>query len=1110
MTRLGSIFLRVWPLLTTVLVISSPFASAADPKGDTPKAKLAKLDAEAVEFFEKKIRPVLVTQCYECHSAKAKELQGGLALDTRQATLKGGESGPAVVPKNIEKSLLIKSILYGDEFSQMPPKGKLPANVIADFMAWIKIGAPDPRDGKAPIAKKEKKPLDLAEARKFWAFQPPGEAKPPVVKNETWVRQPLDRFILAALEAKEITPTAAVDKRTFIRRATYDLTGLPPTPQEIDSFLTDRSPKAHATLIDRLLSSPRYGERWGRHWLDVVRYADSNGLDENLAYSYAYRYRDYVIESFNTDKPYDRFVQEQLAGDLLGTPNESEQARNARLIATGFLSLGPKMLACDDGRKMEMDIIDEQVDTTSRAFMGLTMGCARCHDHKFDPLPTKDYYALAGIFKSTKTMENFNVVARWHEHELVSDDVRKKIAEFDTRIKQLDARLKTSTQTAQKTFLNVERAKAGAYLTVASQFVRFDLPATLVANSQKTLAAKMVLGQKPSVAGTILIEAEKYTRGNAKKVGPIIQNGGNGDFPNEVEYDITIPNDGSYRIEFLYTSGAKRPMRLLINEQFVRDDALTGVTGGFANNQVKWFADAIVTLKKGRITLRLEQPGPIPHIDKLAIIPTNEPTTVVLVPHPTPKQSTKKLAADAKLNVELLKQWIGYLRGVAKGPDTIWQAWAKSEANQHTAQAAAFAKRFNEAYQAWTTLQENDPQAKQLADVATERFRAVLFDAKGPFRLPKKPERFYTKPNRDALASLTKEKAALEKQRPVVPRAMGVREGTITDLKVHERGNYLTLGEDASRHFPIVIAGEKQAPLGKTTSGRLELAKWIANPAHPLTARVMANRIWLWHFGEGIVRSPDNFGLLGQRPTNQPLLDWLARKFIETGWSVKDMHRTIMLSAAYRMGTDFDANSDAKDPENLLYWRFRRRRLSAEEVRDSILAMGGALDFKMYGQLMPDKNRAYVTGTGSKQGNYDFPRRSVYLPILRSAVYPMLQAFDFPDPAVLNGKRATTTVAPQALFLMNDGLVLRETRRMAEKMLQDKKLDDAGRIRTTYQRVYGRAATNDEVTRNLDFIARYADALQEEGVADANDRRVRSWQGLCRVLLAANEFIYID
>jgi hypothetical protein len=272
----------------------------------------------------------------------------------------------------------------------------------------------------------------------------------------------------------------------------------------------------------------------------------------------------------------------------------------------------------------------------------------------------------------------------------------------------------------------------------------------------------------------------------------------------------------------------------------------------------------------------------------------------------------------------------------------------------------------------------------------------------------------------------------------------------------------------------------------------------------------MANRIWLWHFGEGIVRSQDNFGRLGQRPTNQPLLDWLARKFIETGWSVKAMHRTIMLSAAYRMGTNFDADSDVKDPENFLQWRFRRRRLSAEEVRDSILLMGDTLDFKMYGQLMPDKNRGYVTGTGSKQGSYDFPRRSVYLPILRSAVYPMLQAFDFPDPAVLNGKRATTIVAPQALFLMNDGLVLRETKRMAEKMLQDKTLDDTGRISTTYQRVYGRAATNDEITRNLEFIARYADALQQEGVTDAADRRVQSWQGLCRVLLAANEFIYID
>ena len=383
------------------VLLTTPGASAAGDDG--------------VEFFEKKIRPVLIGHCYNCHSAEAEQkgkLKGKLRLDLREGARWKGESGRvAVVPGKPDESNLYRAITYLDSELVMPPKSRLAKSVVEDFKRWIEMGAPDPREGR--LAKAEAKRINFDEARKFWAFRKPSEPTLPKVQAGAWPREDLDFFILAQLEATQLRPAPAAAKRTLIRRATYDLTGLPPTMEEIADFIADQSPDAFRKVVDRLLASPHYGEKWGRHWLDVARYADSNGLDENLAYVNAFRYRNYVINAFNEDKPYDQFVREQIAGDLLKPSGEEpETARHARHIATGFLSVGAKMLAEDDGRKMEMDIIDEQLDTLGRAFMGMTLGCARCHDHKFDPIPTRDYYALAGILKSTHTMDNHKVVAQ--------------------------------------------------------------------------------------------------------------------------------------------------------------------------------------------------------------------------------------------------------------------------------------------------------------------------------------------------------------------------------------------------------------------------------------------------------------------------------------------------------------------------------------------------------------------------------------------------------------------------------------------------------------------------------------------------------------------------
>ncbi|MBI1902150.1 MAG: PSD1 domain-containing protein [Planctomycetia bacterium] len=390
-------------LLTCAPAIAADPPAKKDPPAaapDKPSAEKAAAESAAVpahdpkgfEFFEKKIRPVLVGKCFACHSAQAKELKGGLRLDTHDGMRKGGESGPAIVPGNGDASLLVEALRH--EGLEMPPKTRLPDNVVADFVAWIDMGAPDPRSGTAA-----RKGLNLAEARKFWAFQPPKTAAPPQVKDAAWPKSEIDRFVLARLESVGLHPVDDADKRTLIRRATLDLIGLPPTPEEVDAFLADDSPEAFAKVVDRLLASPQFGERWGRHWLDVARYAESTGKERNVPYPYAWRYRDYVIDSFNEDKPYDEFVMEQVAGDLL--PHKSPAERNEQLVATGFLAIGTKGLNERNREQYTMDVIDEQIDVVGRAFLGLTVSCARCHDHKFDPIPTEDYYALAGIFRST-------------------------------------------------------------------------------------------------------------------------------------------------------------------------------------------------------------------------------------------------------------------------------------------------------------------------------------------------------------------------------------------------------------------------------------------------------------------------------------------------------------------------------------------------------------------------------------------------------------------------------------------------------------------------------------------------------------------------------------
>ena len=1091
---------------TQTVLLAGLLALCLSSAGRLSAAEAETPSREGVEFFESKIRPLLVEHCYECHSAESRKVKAGLRLDTRELLLKGGESGPALVPGKPDESLLIRSVRYADKEFQMPPKGKLRADQIAALEQWVKLGVPDPRSGGATASTGPKPaPVNIAEGRKFWAFQPLRQPALPKVKDTRWAQSPVDRFILAGLEAKGLKPVPPTDRRTLIRRATFDLTGLPPTPADVEAFLADTSPQAFARVVERLLASPQYGERWGRHWLDVARYSDSNGLDENLAYANAFRYRDYVIRAFNADKPYDRFMHEQLAGDLLPAPaDEPEQERFDRLTATAFLSLGPKMLAEDDPRKMEMDIIDEQVDTTARALLGLTMGCARCHDHKFDPLPQTDYYSLAAIFKSTKTMENFRVVAVWHEHTVASAAEVARSEVHEQLIKAKEAELKERTRLAQEEFLSGERKQAGRYLVAASELVSYGgaAPAkeTSSAASLKPVAVKGK--NKTPVEEAIVVEAENYTRGTFLKRGPIIQNAGGGEFFNEAEYDVTIPQDGNYQLDFLYTSAGGRHLRLFLNGQLVKSDAANQATGGFSDDMVQWFAEGVFNLRKDVVTVRVEQTGATPHLDKFALTPTSAAPTVTLRELKPGEKTLAQLATERRLNEDLLQRWTAFLRSASATNPVV--TLLKQTAAGGTADTLA--GRAQEHFD----LALKEPG--EPADATVKAFRSALLDAKGPFQLPPKPERFFPEAVRTALAKLDAEQKDLEKKRPALAKTLGVREGEVMDLKVHLRGNYLTLGAATQRRFPEVLVAGTPKPIAEGRSGRLEFAQWLTSADSPLPARVMANRIWQWHFGAGLVRSVDNFGRLGERPTHPELLDWLAAEFRQRGWSIKEMHRLLMLSSAYQMSTARVAKADAADPENKLLHHFNRRRLEAEEVRDGILMLGGKLKLDLGGQLMTFQNRAYVTGVagvGARTDNYEHPRRSVYLPILRSAVFEVLQAFDFGDPSVINGERGSTVVAPQALFMINSDIVARNAGWMADELLSRSEISDAERLKLAYQRAFARPPAANETKRLLTFVERVEREFPSDP-AKPDAARQQAWRSLCRILIASNEFIYVE
>ncbi|MFN9297001.1 MAG: DUF1553 domain-containing protein [Acidobacteriota bacterium] len=1022
---------------------------------------LAQPDGAAL--FESRIRPLFEAKCLSCHSSGSQPIMGGLRLDSRAELLRGGSRGPSLVEGKPADSLLLKVVMHTAGPLKMPPGPKLKDAEIADLAQWVALGAPW---GQSPLV------TSKSQKEKHWSLKPVLNPAIPSVRKPAWVQSPIDAFILSALETKGLSPAPPADRRTLIRRATYDLTGLPPTPAEVEAFLNDKSPDAWPRLIDRLLASPRYGERWARHWLDVARYADSNGLDENLVYKNAFRYRDYVIAAFNKDKPYDQFLREQLAGDRL-PPTGDLSTELERWTATGFLSLGAKMLAEDDPIKMQMDIVDEQLDTTAKAFMGLTVGCARCHDHKFDPISTAEYYALAGIFKSSHTMDHHKVVAKWHEYVLAPKPDRDRLAAHEARIEAERKRITELTSAQNKSLAAAAMRRVGAYLRAARLF-------------EQSNRIQLAAAEKES-EGIVLTTPTKTS-----------------EKPFLAEYTFQVNSPGLYQLDLLNEEKSGGTADIYLNGVWQRQGLPPVQNRAASPESGGWSVALVLNLNAGANTIRFEHTRSIPKYGK-----------ILLTPHTSPEYplSIVQAASRFDLNPGYLTQWIDYFDRSQAAPASPLYAW---EILDRDAPLSAWANPVGKLFPSPLTTPDAIAshyeqlflsaleQGKDSSDPGLKVLYTFLHEKFGPFRAPANVRRYYPEPLRDQIKAIESTVAELEKQTPDLPRAMGVREAAkAEDIPIHIRGSHWTLGKVVPRGFPNAIETAHRPAIANQSSGRLQLAEWLTQPDHPLTSRVMVNRLWRWHFGRGIVASVDNFGRLGDKPSHPELLDYLATRFVASGWSIKAIHRLLLLSSTYQMSSAYDSKAFETDPENISLWRMPRRRLEAESIRDGIMTASGGLRFDTGGSLLTYKDRQYVANTAKGSSvDYDRPIRSIYVPVLRSSLYDVFSAFDLPDPTMSNGDRDSTVVAPQALFMMNSSVMLNHSRILAETLLNTPNLEPSARIRLAYERALARPATNQEIDAALSFIA----SMQKEWNGDDK----KAWQSFAKSLLASNEFIYLN
>ncbi|HTX36669.1 MAG TPA: PSD1 and planctomycete cytochrome C domain-containing protein [Bryobacteraceae bacterium] len=927
--------------------------------------------ATSPDFFELKVRPVLVNNCYSCHATSA---MSGLRLDSREGLLKGGNRGTAVVPGDPDNSLLIKAVRQTDSL-KMPMGGKLAENEIADLVAWVKNGAVWPASAAGPVAAAGNtggKYVIPPERKKFWSLLPLQQPQPPQVKDARWAKTNIDRFVLANLEKEGLKPVRAASKHDLIRRATLDLTGLPPTPEETAAFEKDNSPDAFAKVVDRLLASPHYGERWGRIWLDVARYGedDYRSLNPNPRgyhpYPNAYVYRDWVIQAFNDDMPYDTFVKAQLAGDLM-----DPKIRYKMLPATGFLGLGPWYY---DNGAVEVTRADERhdrVDVVTRGFLGLTVACARCHDHKYDPIPQTDYYSLAGVFLNT----------RYHEYPLVPKSVLDKYTALEAEVEKKQKMLQElqtnlSNQLSEALAFQASNYLQGVYEVVAQK----RDPETVVESRRldyELLERWIKYMEKPT---------DKYHYKDAwqamMKKAAAAPGGGRGG------------RGGGGGGGFAGAGGGGR----------------RGGGAGGGNAEVKRLADEFQeNVVKVMISRR----------------DLNEENEIIAdkALDGTQKKKRANKPNEFITNDDFCPGCGLRLKNMPDEENNFW-----TEVFQHELRDS------------------DDPAAMMAAGGRGGKPGVLLFRGWG----------LESRTGAQAQAQMASIKndidAARKKLQPEYPYLHGVEDmPNPVNLPVSIRGNPMNLGPEVPRHFLSMLSKGDPEPF-HSGSGRLELAEDILQ--QPIAMRVMVNRVWKGHFGTGIVETPSNFGQTGERPTDPELLEYLASTFARNGMSIKKLHREIMLSSVYQLSTENDPVAFAKDSGNRLYWRADRKRLDAEQLRDSVLLVAGNLDKEL--------------GGPSEELTPGFTRRTVYGRVSRYKLDEYLQLFDFPTPNISAEKRFTTTVPLQRLFLMNSDFMQLESEALARRVAAEP--DNRARIRKAYLLVYNREPSEEEIKLGIDYL----------------------------------------
>lgn len=942
---------------------------------------VGRLTAEdtATEFFEKEIRPALVQHCVRCHGEE--KVQGGLRLDTREGWQAGGDSGPAIVAGD-PQSLLLRAIEYEDISLEMPPRGKLPETTIAAFQKWIRKGAFDPRSKGSPSGKNHANALTIEQGKKFWAFQPVLTPVAPELSESAWPKNDIDRFVLAKLMDEGIKPAGDATKENLLRRLTYDLTGLPPTSDQIERFLADESDDARDKLIDRLLQSGHFGERWGRHWLDVVRFAESSGGGRTLLFPDAWRYRDYVIDAFNQDLPFDQFLKEQIAGDLLASEDRFDRER--KLIATGFLMLGPTNYEMQDKDILEMDVVDEQLDTMGKAMLGMTIGCARCHDHKFDPIPTRDYYALAGILKSTHSMEHSNV-STWNTVELpLSAGEEAALLASTEKLQAIEEQLAVATRVLKKlTGKNAEQSKS------------VD-PGKLNGLVVDSVDAEVVGNWKVSTSIAHYVGAN-YIHDEQKDKGA-----------KSVLYRPVLPKPGRYEVFASFSADSNRARKV---------------------------------------------PYRIKHRDGETVVEINQrkqPSVDALM------QSLGVFEFDDKLDSSVLLFTEGTDDGVVIADAIIWLPILDAEDD--------------------AIAQQEEGATTAAAEIEVEARKKEIAAAK-------------VKADR-----LKKEVKTLKGSMPKRQVTMAPREGeSPADIHVAIRGMTHQKGDIVPRGVLQVAAWDGLPAVSKEVSGRSELAEWVASERNPLTARVIANRVWYWTMGRGIVASVDNFGSTGESPTHPELLDYLAFSLVQNGWSIKKLVRQIVSSRAYQLSARVSERELAFDADNQFYGRRTVKRLRAEDIRDSILMASGNLDLTMGGSTIKK-------GTSSEYGyKFEGRRRSVYVPVFRNRLPEMFEVFDFADPNIQGGVRTASNVASQALLLMNQPFVMEQAEDAAKRLVVEHSGEPSEMLRRAYREVLGREPLEQERQVMMDLLV-------------VNDQLGASsqWAMVYRLLFQCIDFRYLN